>query len=175
MLASQADSMFDTLAEKTEHHQIKNKKKRMSATAARADLFSFFDTLGLNGNSHHAAKKQKSKDAVAKKAHKLATSKDAKEKVAKTEVNIYIKENVADKKAAVKQHAAIVKNSKSRDGPPLPLIMKGRQQELADRPESRFKREMREAKELLKQSKLAGALSQARSISLKADAPYYTS
>uniref|UniRef100_A0A7S0MPL4 Transmembrane protein n=1 Tax=Cryptomonas curvata TaxID=233186 RepID=A0A7S0MPL4_9CRYP len=173
----QADSMFDTQAEKTEHHNIEKKKKGMSATAARSDLFSFFDTLGLNGHSHshHAAKKQKSKAAVAKKAHKLAKGDDAKEKDAKTEVNIYIKENVADKKAAVKEHAAIVKSSKSRDGPPLPLITKGRQQELADSPESRFEREMREAKDLLKKSKLAGALSQARSISLKADAPYYTS
>jgi hypothetical protein len=169
--------MFDTLAERTERHDAAKKKKRMSATAARADLFSYFDTLGLNGHGNHAAKKQKSKDAVAKKSHKLANvnAKDAKEKNGKTEVNIYIKENVADKKAAVKEQAAMVKNSKSRDGPPLPLVAKARQQELADRPESRFEREMREAKDLLKKSKLAGALSQARSISLKADAPYYTS
>jgi hypothetical protein len=166
--------MFDTLAEKTEHHNIEKKKKGMSATAARSDLFSFFDTLGLNGHSH-TAKKQKSQEAVEKKAHKIANTKDEKDKATKTEVNIYIKENAADKKAAVKEHAAIVKKSKSRDGPPLPLVTKGRQQELADRPESRFEREMREAKDLLKKSKLAGALSQARSISLKADAPYYTS
>ena len=40
---------------------------------------------------------------------------------------------------------------------------------------SRFDEEMKEAKSLLKSSKMERALSQARTLSLKADAPYYTS
>jgi hypothetical protein len=161
--------MFDSFA-KTHAHKKILKRKGMSASAARADLYSFFDTLGLNGDKH----KEKSRDAI----HKKAASSGDKAAEPKTTVNIYIKEKepdaVKEKKAVVKSHAALVKKAK-RDGPPLPLIDKARKQELADKPMSRYQREMQEAKELLKKSKLASALSQARSISLKADAPYYTS
>ena len=168
--------MFDSFAKKNAHSKIQ-KRKGMSATAARADLFSFFDTLGLNGDNSSKNQKQKSRESVAVKASSSATGEKA--SVHKTTVNIYIKEKVPDaekeKKATLKSHAALVRKSKHRDGPPLPLIEKARKQELADKPVSRYEREMQEAKELLKKSKLASALSQARSISLKADAPYYTS
>ena len=51
------------------------------------------------------------------------------------------------------------------------------QQQLAasKKKESRFDEEMKEAKSLLKSSKMERALSQARTLSLKAVAPYYTS
>ena len=171
----QADRMFDSFAKV---HDKVHKRKVMSASAARADLFSFFDTLGLNGDSKKKSEMEKSKNAVAKKKIMSDVS-NSKVEDHKTTVNIYIKEKVPepvkDKKAAVKSHAALLKKSRSKDGPPIPLVVKARQQELADRPMSRYEREMREAKDLLKKSKLASALSQARSISLKADAPYYTS
>ena len=157
----QSNVFFDKVARQQAKGKLE-KKKGMSSSEARQDLNSFFDTLGLDGNRDHKAAKPALKPQVAKPE--------------KTTVNIYVKESSVDKSAPKKSHAvARLRSKKEKKGPPIPLSSKARQEELADRPESRFEREMHEAKALLRRSKMADALSQARSISLKADAPYYTS
>mmetsp|Transcript_33135 Transcript_33135/g.87992 ORF Transcript_33135/g.87992 Transcript_33135/m.87992 type:complete len:240 (+) Transcript_33135:45-764(+) len=161
----QADSIFDHIGKERARHKIE-KRKGMSATAARNDLGSFFDTLGLDG---HGRKESKHR-------HATHESSDKKEAPAhpKTTVNIYIKEKADDSKQQVKAQAAAVKKTRHAK---KAAEAKARQQQLAmaDRPMSRFDREMSEAKQLLQQSQFSGALSQARTIALKSDAPYYTS
>jgi len=131
-------------------------KHGLSAGDARQDLYSFFDTLGLNGNEkkkHQRAKVDVHTRTVNKKT-------DAR----KTVVNVYID---AAKTASKKAKAAPMKPA----GVPVPL--KGRKVQLVQ--QSKYQREMAEARKLLGGSKIQKALAQARTLSLKAEAPYYTS
>eukprot|EP00960_Hanusia_phi_P073583 768043-Hanusia_phi.AAC.4 len=144
-----ADKFFDKRIkhDRVYHQSAKSlKKSGMSATAARNDLNSFFDTLGLT-KSH-----QKEVKLAKGSAHK-------------TTVNIYINEK-HDKKQMVKALAA----KKQAE------LKKAEQKKAAAaKPLSKFDREMKEAKQLLQQSKMERALAQARTVALKAEAPYYTS
>ena len=146
---TEADKFFDKRIkhDRVYHSSAKSlKKKGMSARAARSDLNSFFDTLGLT-KSH-----QKEAEHVKKSHHK-------------TTVNIYINEK-GDKKKMVKVLAA----KKQAE-----LKKEHQAKKVASKPMSKFDREMKEAKQLLKQSKMERALAQARTVALKAEAPYYTS
>uniref|UniRef100_A0A7S0UYY3 Uncharacterized protein n=1 Tax=Hemiselmis tepida TaxID=464990 RepID=A0A7S0UYY3_9CRYP len=133
-------------------------KHGLSAGAARQDLYSFFDTLGLNGN-----KKKKQVNRAKVDVHTRTVNK--KTDARKTVVNVYIDANKAAQRKA--KAAAPTKPS----GVPVPL--KAKKVQLAQ--QSKYQREMAEARKLLGGSKIQKALAQARTLSLKAEAPYYTS
>jgi hypothetical protein len=178
----EANSYFDgeihtALKLKAQHNL---RRKGMDAVKARNDLNDFFNTLGLT-KSHQ---RRTQVDVHEKRVVNHNTKKQA------TTVNVYINEDTKQKKAALKAHALAKKIKEAKaasrpakdygkeDGLPLPLALqpnKARQQALVAKPVSKFDQEMQEAKSLLKSSKIERALSQARTLSLKADAPYYTS
>jgi len=181
----QANSYFDTeihtaLKLKARHNL---RRKGMGAMAARSDLNDFFNTLGLT-KSHENRREE------VEVHEKRVINHNKKVEHHATTVNVYINEATKQKKAALKAHALAKKikeaktahKSPEKDygkdvGLPLPLALepKARQQQLATKPVSKFDEEMNEAKSLLKSSKMERALAQARTLSLKADAPYYTS
>lgn len=183
----QANSYFDTeihsaMKLKARHNL---RRKGMGAQKARNDLNDFFNTLGLT-------KSHQDREAHVDVREKRVVNHNKNVEHHATTVNVYIDaEKTKQKKAAVKAHALAkkikeakakgpVKDEGKQDGIPLPLALQpqaARQQQLADKPQpvSKFAQEMKEAKSLLKSSKMERALAQARTLSLKADAPYYTS
>jgi len=171
------DTEIHTAMKLKARHNLR--RKGLGARAARNDLSDFFDTLGLT-KSHE--RRRTRVDVHEKRVVEHHT----KEVHPKTTVNVYINEETKQKKAQLKAHALNkkIKEAKSfrdegkKDGLPLPLALQpkpARQQQLAEKPASQFDKEMEEAKSLLKSSKMERALSEARTLSLKADAPYYTS
>jgi len=180
-----ADSYFDTEIHTAMKLRARHnlRRKGMDANKARNDLNDFFNTLGLT-ESHQSRRAQVDVHEKRVVNHNKKVERHA------TTVNVYIDaEKTKQKKAALKAHALAkkIKEAKAKgpqkdegkqDGIPLPLALQpkaARQQQLAAKPVSKFDEEMKEAKSLLKSSKMERALSQARTLSLKADAPYYTS
>ena len=151
----QSDAVFDSLLKKQQKSEAKHRAhaEGMSSTAARQDMMSFFDTLGLK-----KAKKAKPQVITVKEVKKAPTT-----------VNVYINEHgkkpaPSDIKKVVQQAVAAKRVAK-----------KARELQLAQTPHvSKFEREMAEAKALLHGSKDAKALSEARTLSLASAAPYYT-
>ena len=180
------DAQIDKARKQRARHNLR--RKGYSASKARDDLSSFFDTLGLTKSHEHARVE----------VHEQRVVNHNKKVGGKTTVNVYItaEHETKQKKAQLKAHALNkkIKEAKAKSftdegtqvGLPLPHALAphavaphaaAQQQQLAasKKKESRFDEEMKEAKSLLKSSKMERALSQARTLSLKADAPYYTS
>ncbi len=96
---NQADSFFDDAAKKQGlRHAAVAKKKGLSDVAARQDLSSFFDTLGLNGD--------KNKEATTNENVNVKVTKQIEAAKKAPQVNIYINENHITKKQIIKQAAA---------------------------------------------------------------------